>query len=134
MSKKNLALIVVALVLIIILGAKMIMNKNSKSENSQDISEPTTKVATVKENGTFKIYNTNISTDTGSTKIKATVKNISNSTTEEQKIEIQLVDKDENEVGVITTVIPKLESGKSTIISAESLKVYENIYDFKIKN
>ena len=133
MSKKNLALIVIAITLIIIFGVKLIMSDDSNSENSQNISEPTNKVATVKENGTFKIYNTNISTDTGSTKIKATVKNISNNTTEEQKIEIQLVDKDGNEIGVIATIIPKLESGKSTIISAESLKVYENIYDFKIK-
>lgn len=134
---KNKIIIIATIILIIALILTLIINK-SKDNNTQatkeiEITETTNKVATKKSNGTFEIYNTDIRTNTGSTKLTATIKNISSIKTERQRIEIALLDKNSNEIGIITTTIPSLEVNGTTEISAEDLKVYENIYDFKIK-
>lgn len=44
-----------------------------------------------------------------------------------------MLDPNNKTVGEMDVVVPKLESGKSGKIAAESLTVFENIYDFKIK-
>lgn len=135
MSKKNIAVIVVAIILIIIMGIKLMSNNkdtNGDAENSSQ-TQTTNPVATKKSNGTFEIYNTDIKTNTGSTRLRATVRNISGSKTEQQIIEIALIDKEQNEVGTIMATIPSLEDEGTTEISSEDLKVYENIYDFRIK-
>ena len=137
MSKKNLAIIVIAVILIII--GIIILNNNKDNDNS-NASSSTGQTTVVenpiiekKTNGTYEIYNTDLNTNSGTTKIKATVKNISKSTTPEQFIDIVLLDKSGNELGTIKATVPSLDSGVATEISAESLKVYTNIYDFKIK-
>lgn len=137
MSKKNLAIIIIAVVLIII--GIIILNNNKDNDNS-NASSSTGQTTVVenpiiekKTNGTYEIYNTDLNTNSGTTKIKATVKNISKSTTPEQFIDIVLLDKSGNELGTIKATVPSLDSGVATEISAESLKVYTNIYDFKIK-
>ena len=137
MSKKNLAIILIAVVLIII--GIIILNNNKDNDNS-NASSSTGQTTVVenpiiekKTNGTYEIYNTDLNTNSGTTKIKATVKNVSNSTTPEQFIDIVLLDKSGNELGTIKATVPSLDSGVATEISAESLKVYTNIYDFKIK-
>lgn len=133
MSNKNKILIIVAIILIIILSIGLIKNKNNVTNQGQEAEKTTNLVATKKTNGTFEIYNTDIKTDAGTTKITATIKNISVNKTVEQKIELLLLDYSGNEIETIIVTVPSLESGKSTIISAESLTVYENIKDFSIK-
>lgn len=137
MSKTNKIVVAVAVILIIILGIIAINNKNADNNvngtQTAETTETTNQVATKKSNGIFEIYNTDIKTNTGSTRVIATIKNISGSKTERQKIEIVLLDKNGNEIGTITTTIPSLDTNATTEISAEDLKVYDNIYDFKIK-
>ena len=136
MSKKNLAIIIIAVVLIII-GIIVLKNNKDKNNNNTSNTQQTTitenPIIEKKTNGTYEIYNTDLNTNSGTTKIKATVKNVSNSTTPEQFIDIVLLDKSGNELGTIKATVPSLDSGVATEISAESLKVYTNIYDFKIK-
>ena len=132
MSKKNIIIIIIALILIIILGVNLNKKNNSTSEEIQS-EETINQVSTKKTNGIFEIYNTDITKDSGSTKITATIKNISGNKTEEQKINLVLIDTKGKEIGKLIVTVPSLESGKSTLISAESLTVYENIYDFIIK-
>lgn len=138
MSKTNKIVIIIAVILIIILGMIAMNNKSRDNSSNNNISnksqtETTNQIATKKSNRTFEIYNTNIKTNTGSTKLTATIKNISGSKTERQKLEIVLVDKNSNEIGTLMTTIPSLNVDDTTEIIAEDLKVYENIYDFKIK-
>ena len=132
MSKKNIIIIIIALILIIILGVNLNKKKNGISEEVQ-LEETINQVSTKKTNEVFEIYNTDITNDSGSTKITATIKNISGNKTEEQKINLVLIDTKGKEIGKLIVTVPSLESGKSTLISAESLTVYENIYDFIIK-
>lgn len=136
MSKKNLVFIIIAVILIII--GIILLNNNKQKDNENNMEVKRTEIAAnpiadKKTNGIFEIYNTSITTNTGSTRIKAAVKNVSGTRTEEQFINIELLDKNNNELGIIKVNIPSLENGEATTISAESLKVYENIYDFKIK-
>lgn len=135
MSKNNLILIIVAIILII--TGLIYLNKSKdtadKTGGQQAVEVNQSPVAEKKENGTYEMYNTDIKTDSGSTKITATIKNVSANTTPEQFIELVLLDKQNKELGTIKTIVPSLGSGVATNISAESLKLYENIYDFKIK-
>lgn len=146
MSEKNKKNTVVTIILIIILILLILIINKSRNNNvnrSYNVSNTTAseretienlnKVATKKSNGIYEIYNTDIKTNTGSTKITATIKNISSNKTVRQRVEITLLDKNGNEVGTIITTIPSLEVNGTTEISAEDLKVYENVYDFKIK-
>ena len=130
MTKKKLILIVIALILIMIMGAKLI-NRNSESKSGQ-IEERENKVATIKQTSEYEIYNTDIKTDGGSTKITATVKNISGRKIEQKEIEIVLLDKNENEIGRVRVIVPSLEKESVAEISAESLTEYENVVDFRI--
>ena len=130
MTKKNLILIVIILILIVIIGAKLI-NRNSPSQNGQ-IEERTNKIATIKKTTEYEIYNTDINVEGGSTKIKMTVKNISGKKTEQNEMEIVLLDEKENEIGKVKTIVPSLEKESVAEISAESLTIYENIEDFRI--
>ena len=131
MTKKNLILIVIALILIVIMSAKLI-NRNSESKSGQ-IEERENKVATIKQTSEYEIYNTDIKIDGGSTKITATVKNISGRKIEQKEIEIVLLDKNENEIGRVRVIVPSLEKESVAEISAESLTAYENVVDFKIE-
>ncbi len=131
MTKKNLILIVITLILIAIIGAKLI-NRNNASQKGQ-IEERENKVATIKQTSEYEIYNTDIKTEGGSTKITATVKNISGRKTEQKEIEIVLLDKNENEIGRVRAIVPSLEKESIAEISAESLTVYENVVDFRIE-
>ena len=138
MSKTNKIIVIIAVILIVILGIVAINNKNEDNfanTNTQNQSQTrtTNQIATKKSNGTYEIYNTDIKTNTGSTKLTATIKNISGSKTERQRLEIVLLDKNSNEIGTLMTTIPSLEKDGTTEITAEDLKVYENIYDFNIK-
>ena len=138
MNKTNKFIIIVALILIIVFGVILLNRMNKSDNNSENVSavkttETTNKVATKKSNGTFEIYNTDIRTNTGSTVLTATIKNVSGSKIEKQMIEIVLLDKNNKEIGTMKTTIPSLEAGTTTEITAEDLQVYENIYDFKIK-
>ena len=63
----------------------------------------------------------------------ATAENISGHATEEQEIEITLLDSKGNNVGNVNVTIPSLEVGDITNVSAEILTVYDDIYDFEIK-
>ncbi len=137
MSKKNLAFIIIVILLIII-GIIIILNNNKDNNDNTTLNTEQTEVVEnpiieKKTNGTYEIYNTNLSTNSGTTKIKAIVENVSKSTTPEQFIDIVLLDKDNNELGIIKATVPTLNSGKATEISAESLKVYQNVYNFKIR-
>ena len=137
MSKKNLVIIIIAIILIII--GIVLLKRNNESQSQTDntkTEQPQTVASPIiqkKSNGTYEIFNTNIKTDTGSTRIKAAVKNVSGVATPQQTVDLVLLDKNNNELGTIKTIIPSLENGASTTISVEDLKVYENIYDFKIK-
>ena len=135
MSKKNIIITIIAIIVIITLSILVInLISNSNKDMGKNANNQTTnQVATKKSNYIFEIYNTDIKTNTGSTRFTATVKNISKNKIEKQRIEIILMDKEENEIGTIFTTIPSLESKETAEISAEDLKVYENIYDFKIK-
>lgn len=138
MSNKNLILIIVAIILIIILSwVKLKNNKNNEeivNSNQENVVEETTNlIATTKTNGTFEIFNTDITTDTGATVITATVKNVSGTRTEEQKIEIVLLDEENNEIGNMTVTVPSLGADALTEIKSQKLTVIKNIYDFKIK-
>lgn len=135
MSKKNLIFIIIAIILII-LGI-IYLNKNKDGNNNTPGVDQTVvaqdPILDKKTNGTYEIYNTNISTKKGTTEIEATIKNVSGETTPEQFIDIVLLDKNNNELGTIKTTIPSLGNGESTIVAAESFIVYSNIYNFKIK-
>lgn len=130
MGKTNKIIILIAIILIVILGIKIITNKN---KDKQEVKETTNQIATKKSNEKFEIYNIDIKTDSGSTKFTATIENISGKKTEQQRIEIILIDKNENEIGTIIATIPSLENNEISEIVAEDLKVYNDIYDFKIK-
>ena len=135
MSKTNRIIVIIAIILTIIFGIMLII-RNGNSKNSEEVQNetPTTnQIATKKTNGEYEIYNTDIKTNTGSTKLTATVKNISKSKTDRKKIEIVLLDEKSNEVGTINATIPGLEVNGTTEISAEDLKTYQNIYNFRIK-
>ena len=134
MSKKNLIIIIVAVILIIV-GVILLKNNSKSKENNAGgtttvVESP---IAKKKTNGTFDMYNTDITTDTGSTKITATIENISGKTTPQQLLEVVLLDKNSNELGTVKLSVPELEAGVATEVLTESLKVYEGIYDFKIK-
>ena len=136
MDKKNIIIVVIVVLVILATLAIILINKKGKSTNdsqTQTQTQTTNPIATKKDNGTFEIYNTDIKTNTGSTIVRATIKNISNAKTEKQKVNIVLIDKNGTEIGTITTTVPSLEVNKTTEIYAEDLMVYENIYDFKIK-
>ena len=136
MSKTNKIVIILAIILIIIFGA-ILINKDNDTQNNTHVIQTQTQavnpISTKKTNGTFEIYNTDIKTSTGSTKLTANIKNISGSKTERQRVEIILIDKNGNELGTINTTVPSLEVNATTQITTEDLKVYENIYDFKIR-
>ena len=133
MSKKNLAIIIIAVVLIIV-GTIFLRNRgNDNSKNTQTTQVVESPIAKKKTNGTFDVYNTDITTNTGSTKISATIENISGKETKEQMVEIVLLDKNNNELGTIKVSVPSLKAGVATELSAETLTVYNDIYDFKIK-
>lgn len=136
MSKKNLVIIIIAIILIIIGVVLLKRNKESQQQNIKTTEQTQTVESPIiqkKTNGTYEIFNTNIKTDTGSTRIKAAVKNISGAATPQQTIDLVLLDKNNKEIATIKTIIPALENGVTTTISVEDLKVYDNIYDFKIK-
>lgn len=130
MNKKNISIIlaVIVAILIIVLVISLKSDKNVNNSQGQTINQ----IATKKSNGIYEIYNTDIKTNTGSTKFTATVSNISGNKTEKQKIEIILLDTNKNEIGTILVTIPSMENGEITEVSAEDLKVYENIYDYKM--
>ncbi len=132
MTKKNIILIVIMLILIAIMGINLINKKGDNNSKSQ-IEERKDKVATMKQNSEYQIYNTNIKTEGGSTEIKATVKNISGIKIEQKELKIVLLDKNKNEIGIVKAIVPTLEKGSVAEISAESLIKYENIVDFKIE-
>lgn len=136
MSKGNKIFIGIAIVLIIICVVIMINNKKedtvtpNSTSNEVTITNP---ISTKKSNGTYEIYNTDIKSNGGMTKMTATIKNVSGNIVEEKIIEISLKDSSGNEIGTMKVTVPTLESGKTTKISAESWKEYNNIYDFEIK-
>lgn len=136
MSKKNIIFIIIAVVLIIIgiifLNNRSVDNKsNSGTQQGTVVDQP--KTSEVKTNGTYQMYNTSITTDTGSTIIKGTIKNISNSDTPKQSVSIVLLDKNNNEINTFKATVAALKSGEATTVYVESLKVYDNIYDFRIE-
>ncbi len=134
MTKRKLIIsIIVITIIVIALGLVLIKNKNNSISENRQIEETTNKIATKKENSIFKIYNTDIKNNTGSTKITATVKNKTEATTEEQEITVILLDKNKNEIGTMKIVVPSLKAGSSTQVMSESLTVYENIDDFIIE-
>ena len=108
MKRTYIILIVIAIILMVILGINLI--KNNNADKSADIK-----------------------TNTGTTKFTATIKNISGSKTDKQKIEITLLDINKNEIGMMYLSVPSLLANDTAEISSEDLKVYDNIYDFKIK-
>jgi len=133
MSKKEF-IIILSIIIIIVLGI-IIIKKSSKTENTQEnkIDIPINQIATKKKTEKFEIYNTNIKSEYGRTELKATIKNITNNRTEEQRLTIVLLDENKNEIGQLVAIVPSLKSGDSTNIVAENLTVYENIYDFEIR-
>jgi len=135
MKKKE--FIIISSIIILMLIGIFLINKKSNTETQEpkqiDAGVPANPTSTKKATGKFEMYNTNIKSEHGKTEIKATVKNITNARTEEQKITIVLIDKNEKEIGQLIAVIPSLDSGKSTTIATENMTEYKNIYDFKLK-
>ena len=134
--KKKEFIIILSIIILILLGIFLI-NKLSNTETEDqkqiDAGTPANPISTKKVTEKFEMYNTNIKSEHGKTELKATVKNITNARTEEQKVTIVLIDENKNEIGQLIAVIPSLDSGKSTTIATENMTEYENIYDFKIR-
>lgn len=135
MNKINLIRIIISIVIGTILISIFVINlKNKKSEeyNISNENQTTNQIAIKKSNGVFEIYNTDIKTNDRTTKLTATVKNITTNKTEKQIVQIILIDIEQNEIGRMLVTVPSLESNQATEISSEDLRVYDNIYNFKI--
>lgn len=135
MNKINLIRIIISIVIGTILISIFVINlKNKKSEeyNISNENQTTNQIAIKKSNGVFEIYNTDIKTNDRTTKLTATVKNITANKTEKQIVQIILIDIEQNEIGRMLVTVPSLESNQATEISSEDLRVYDNIYNFKI--
>lgn len=137
MSKNNKILIAVCVVLIIIGLIILNVNKNKNKETTSTTNTETeaTQSAVVekKSNGTYEMFNSKLNAGAGKTEVITYVKNVSDVATPERFVDIILLDKDNNELGTMKANVPALQPGQTTQISAESTKVYENVYNFAIK-
>ena len=135
MNKINLIRIIISIVIGTILISIFVINLKNKMSEEYNISnenQTTNQIAIKKSNGVFEIYNTDIKTNDRTTKLTATVKNITANKTEKQIVQIILIDIEQNEIGRMLVTVPSLESNQATEISSEDLRVYDNIYNFKI--
>ena len=135
MNKINLIRIIISIVIGTILISIFVINlkyKKSEEYNISNENQTTNQIAIKKSNGVFEIYNTDIKTNDRTTKLTATVKNITANKTEKQIVQIILIDIEQNEIGRMLVTVPSLESNQATEISSEDLRVYDNIYNFKI--
>lgn len=132
---KTIKIIIVTVVILIgifvlfLLGGSKGENVFSGNSSVQEIN----KIAEKKTNGIYEIYNTDITSNGGITKFTASIKNVSGSAVEKQRLEIVLVDKAGKELGSIMVTVPSLDIGAKTEVMAEDLTEYESIYDFRIK-